>query len=253
MLEPKRSESRSLPEQHRLTFGNRILDALPFTDVERLVPFLRRVFLQRDQVVVKPSEPMPYLHFPIDAFAWSWMETTGTERPTSVLTVGHRGVLEWNRVLRSECGDCCVSILSPGTVWRLPAEIFEQFQSQPQSSLRRLLLRYAKASLLNAACRLACNSEHNIDQRLAGWLLWMADESARPEFSITHQQIAEIAAIRRPSVSLALSQFQRESFIRSQHGRLRIIDRSGLEAIVCRCYWIINQNSESVFENEDGT
>jgi len=115
-----------------------------------------------------------------------------------------------------------------------------------------MLLRYANACILNAACRLACNSEHNIDQRLARWLLWVSDECARPEFSITHQQIAEIAAIRRPSVSLALSQFQREGLVRSQHGRLRILDRPKLEELVCRCYWQIRLNSEQVFRKENG-
>jgi CRP-like cAMP-binding protein len=102
--------------------------------------------------------------------------------------------------------------------------------------------------MLNAACRLACNSEHNIDQRLARWLLWVADESARAEFSITHQQIADIAAIRRPSVSLALSQFQRQGLVRTQHGRLHVVDRPRLEATVCPCYWIIKRNAEAVFK-----
>jgi Crp-like helix-turn-helix domain len=253
MLEPKRTPERRLqPEAHRLVFGNRVLDSLPGHDVERLANSLRRVFLQREQVLVRPGEPIQYIHFPIDAFGWSWTETTGTERPTSVLTVGHRGVLEWNRVLDSDRGQTCVAVISPGSAWRLSVDVFDQHHCSMQSPLRRLLLRYANACILNAACRLACNSEHNIDQRLARWLLWVADESARNEFSITHQQIAEIAAIRRPSVSLALSQFQRDGLIRSQHGRLRVINRGELEARVCRCYWIIKSNAEGIFKKEDG-
>ena len=247
MLEPKRVPiSQPRPQTHRLAFGNRILDTLPPAEAERLAPSMRRIFLQRDQVVVRPNEPIAFLHFPVDAFGWSWTETTGTERPTSVLTVGHRGVLEWNRALDSACGQTCVTIISPGSAWRLPAEILDR-EDGGHPALRNLLLRFANASILNSACRLACNSEHNIDQRLARWLLWVADESARAEFSITHQQIAEIAAIRRPSVSLALSAFQRQGLVRSQHGRLRVMDRPGLEELVCRCYWIIRNNSDAVF------
>lgn len=249
MLEPRRiPDERSQREPHRLTFGNRVLDALPAVDAERLAPLLRRVFLQRDQVIVRPGEPIAFLHFPVDAFGWSWTETTGTERPTSVLTVGHRGVLEWNRVLDTARGQTCVTVISPGSAWRLPIEIFDQQHASTSSPLRRLLLRFANASILNGACRLACNSEHNIDQRLARWLLWVSDESARAEFSITHQQIAEIAAIRRPSVSLALSAFQRDGLLRSQHGRLRIADRPALESMVCPCYWIIKSNADAIFD-----
>jgi hypothetical protein len=253
MLEPQTPhDRRTAPEQHRLLFGNRILDTLPPKEAERLAPAMRRVFLQRDQVVVRPGEPIAFLHFPIDVFAWSWTESTDTQRPTSVLTVGQRGVIEWNRALATEQGNTCATVISPGAAWRLPVETFEQYQPNVGSPLRRLLLRFANAALLNCACRLACNAEHNIDQRLARWLLWVSDECGRVEFAITHQQIAEIAAIRRPSVSLALSQFQRDGFVRSQHGRLRILEREHLEKIVCRCYWFIRNTANAVFKNESG-
>ncbi|MFN2450537.1 MAG: Crp/Fnr family transcriptional regulator [Candidatus Baltobacteraceae bacterium] len=235
------------PERHRRTdYGNRMLDALGLLETDRLAPFLRRVFLQRDQVMESPGETITNLHFPIDAFAWAWTQSTGSERPTSVLTVGRRGVIEWGRVLKSNQGQTCVTVVSPGSAWRLPVEIFDSLPLE--SALRHMLLRYANSCILNSACRLACNSEHNVDQRLARWLLWVADESAHTEFSITHQQIAEIAAIRRPSVSLALSQFQRAGFVRSQHGRLRLLDRERLEQLVCRCYWILRENCEDVFK-----
>ncbi len=231
-------------------FGNRLLDELRPGEMEQLAPSLQRIILQRDQRIVRPGEPIEALHFPIDAFAWSWTETTGADRPTSVLTVGHRGIVEWNYVLGIDHGQTCVTVVSPGAAWRLPVKAFEEHQPHAQSSLRRMLLHFANACILNSACRLACNSEHNIDQRLARWLLWISDESARPEFSITHQQIAEIAAIRRPSVSLALSQFQREGLLRSQHGRLRILDRHKLEQLVCRCHWQIRSNVEQIFRKE---
>lgn len=253
MLEPQtpsERDRRGAPEQPRLLYGNRVLDSLPPREAERLAPALRRVFLQRDQVVVRPGEPIAFLHFPVDAFAWSWTETTDTQRPTSVLTVGTRGVIEWNRVLGSERGDTCATIISPGSAWRLPVDSFEQHQPNQNSPLRRLLLRFANACVLNAAGRLACNAEHNIDQRLARWLLWVADECGRMEFAITHQQIAEIAAIRRPSVSLGLSQFQRDGLVRSQHGRLRLLERERLEQLVCRCYWFIRSNANGVFSKD---
>jgi hypothetical protein len=233
-------------------FHNRILDALPAAEMERITPLLRRVFVQRDQVMVRPGEPLAWLHFPIDAFAWAWTETTGGERPTSVLTVGSRGVVEWNHVLESDRGETCVTIVSPGAAWRVPVEVFDQERLRPNSTIRRMLLRYTNACILNAACALACNSEHNIDQRLARWLLWVADESGRLDFVITHQQIAEIAAIRRPSVSLALSQFQRDGLVRSQHGRLSLLERARLEALVCQCYWNMRRICEAVFEKENG-
>lgn len=223
-----------------------MLDALPRRELEQIAPHLRRVFVQRDQVMQSPGEPILWLHFPIDSFAWAWTDTAGTDRPTSVLTVGQRGVIEWNRVLESDRGQTCLTIISPGSAWRLPAHVFDSLPLE--SALRKMMLKYANSCILNSAVRLACNSEHNVDQRLARWLLWVADETNSTEFYLTHQQIAEIAAIRRPSVSLALSQFQRQGFIRSQHGRLKLLDRKALEERVCPCYWTLLRNCDAVFK-----
>jgi hypothetical protein len=153
MLDPitNQQQDRRLPApQQRGAFGNSALDILGSREAELLAPSLRRVFLQRDQVIVRPGEPITALHFPIDAFAWSWTETTGAERPTSVLTVGRRGVVEWNRVLEADCGQTCVTVISPGAAWQLPIEVFEKHQPHRDSPLRRTLLRYANACILNA-------------------------------------------------------------------------------------------------------
>lgn len=244
-----RGAINGVPERQAPVFGNRLLDSLPRTELEWIAPGIRRVFLHRDQSLAEANEPLTYLYFPVDALVWSWAETTGTERPTSIATCGQRGVVGIGRILGVPNSDFCVSVISPGTAWRLPYEALEtQGAANGRGGLRRLLHRYAYMAMINGACRLACNSEHNIDQRLARWLLWVSDETGKPEVSITHQQLADVAAIRRPSVSLALSAFQRESIVRSQHGRLQVLGRERLEQIVCACYWEIRKNAEAVYD-----
>ena len=43
----------------------------------------------------------------------------------------------------------------------------------------------------------------------------------------------------------------RDGLIRSQHGRLRLLEREKLETMVCRCYWTLRDNCENVFDFED--
>lgn len=249
MLEPTEPATKRTPQPLR---GNLLLDALPASERERLTPAVRRVFLQRDQVIANPGDPLAHLHFPIDAFCWTWDESTKTGRPTPVTTAGHRGVLEIERILGFECAHGYIKVISAGSAWRLSAEAFDRYNSAAGSPLRRILLRYAFACIANTAAALACNSEHNVDQRLARWLLWVSDEAGPAEFTMTHQQIAEIAAIRRPSISLELSNFQRIGLLRSAHGRLQILDRAGLERIVCPCYWSMRHNTESAVRYANG-
>lgn len=219
-------------------FGNRLLDLLPRDEAARLAPYLRRVFLHRGQELAKAGDPFDHLLFPVDALVWTWIDSTDTDRPTSLLTVGRRGVVGAPRSIDGMC-DANVVVLSPGGAWRMQADALEALDAVT-SPLRDVLARFLYKSFLVSSCRLACNSEHNVDRRLARWLLWIVDETGKPEVSLTHQQLADVAAIRRPSVSLAFSDLQRRGVVRVHHGLVQILDRERLEREACHCYHAIS-------------
>jgi len=226
-------------------FGNRLLDALSRDEISRLAPSLRRVFLHRGQELAQPGEVLENVYFPIDALLWEWFDTTNTERPTSLLTVGRRGMIGLNRVLGIATNDAHVIVLSPGSAWRIPSDALSDAAESTNGELRRILSRFSYAIFEASCCRLACNSEHNVDRRLARWLLFIMDETGKPEISLTHQQLADLAAIRRPSVSLAFSDLQRRDIVRVHHGHVQILDRERLERETCHCYDVIRTIMDS--------
>ena len=226
------------PAMQHAMFGNHLLDALPREEVARLSPHLRRVFLHRGQILASPGEVSEFVYFPIDALLWSWTTTTGAERPTSLLTTGRRGAMSLEGLLDLPTHGH-VAVLSPGSAWRVPRTSLEALTRGTDSPLRRILTRFVYASFAACAYRLACNSEHNVDRRLARWLLFIMDETGKPEASLTHQQLADVAAIRRPSVSLAFSDLARRGIVRVHHGLVQILDRERLERETCPCYMAI--------------
>lgn len=241
MYEVQRS-SRGIvgsPAMQQGMFGNHLLDALPKDEIGQLSPHLRRVFLHRGQVLAAPEEAAEFVYFPIDALLWNWTTTTGAERPTSLLTIGRRGAMSLDTLLQMPSVHGTVSVLSPGSAWRVSRCALEVLTGSPDSPARRLLSRFAYSAFAVCAYRLACNSEHNVDRRLARWLLFIMDETGKPEASLTHQQIADVAAIRRPSVSLAFSDLQRRGIVRVHHGLVQILDRERLERETCPCYGAI--------------
>lgn len=240
----------SAPGMQHGMFGNHLLDALPREEVGRLSPHLRRVFLHRGQVLGAPGEAVEFVYFPIDALLWSWTTTTGAERPTSLLTIGRRGAMSLDTVLELPTVHGTVSVLSPGSAWRVSRGALENLTHATESPVRRLLARFAFGSFAVCAYRLACNSEHNVDRRLARWLLFIMDETGKPEASLTHQQIADVAAIRRPSVSLAFSDLQRRGIVRVHHGLVQILDRERLERDTCPCYGAIRAAMDSAFSED---
>jgi len=102
--------------------------------------------------------------------------------------------------------------------------------------VHRLIDRYAAARLRAAGITIGCNARHDAPSRLARWLLRMADRVGHGEFEITHDTIALMLGVRRPTVTRAITQLVQANAIRSGRSSVCVIDRQRLEALTCSCY-----------------
>jgi CRP-like cAMP-binding protein len=77
---------------------------------------------------------------------------------------------------------------------------------------------------------------HEIEQRLARWLLMCQDRVDSEILLVTHDFLAQMLGTGRPSVSLASGVLQRGGLIENARGAVTIVNRPGLEAAACECY-----------------
>src|SRR5215831_137258 len=77
---------------------------------------------------------------------------------------------------------------------------------------------------------------HVIEQRLSRWLLITHDRVQADQFEITQEFLSQMLGVHRKSVTVAASNLQRAGLIRYSRGKLKILDREGLEAASCECY-----------------
>jgi len=84
-----------------------------------------------------------------------------------------------------------------------------------------------------------CNAKHNFEQRLARWLLICADRAHIDTFKISHEFLADMLGVRRPTVSTAAGILKHKGLIEYTRGEIRILDVPGLTKISCECYPII--------------
>jgi CRP-like cAMP-binding protein len=101
--------------------------------------------------------------------------------------------------------------------------------------------RYSVVLALQIAQTAPCNRLHDIEKRLARWLLMAQDRVDRRMVSITHDFLATMMGTDRPSVSLAAANLQRKGIIDYTRGAVRILNRKALEGTACECYQIIQQ------------
>ena len=109
------------------------------------------------------------------------------------------------------------------------------------SHLRLMLSRYAVIQGMQVAQTAACNRLHNVEQRLARWLLMTQDRVDSVSLHITHDFLATMLGTDRPTVSLAAGVLQRKEIIEYTRGAVKIVNRKKLEDSACECYGVIRQ------------
>jgi len=86
----------------------------------------------------------------------------------------------------------------------------------------------------------ACNRVHELEERLARWLLCCHDRVLADRVPITHEFLAMMLGVRRSSVTLAAGILQQAGLIAYTHGHVTILNHTGLKHAACECYQIIH-------------
>jgi hypothetical protein len=128
-----------------------------------------------------------------------------------------------------------VFVQAGGLALRIPRDALAE-EAGPGGALRQLLLSYQWAFLAQVSQEVACNGLHTVRQRCCRWLLENQDRIQAAALRVTHEFLAQMLGVRRASVSEVVEALQADRLIRSERGRVTVLDRCGLEAASCECY-----------------
>jgi len=224
------------PKENSKPPGNRLLGALPQTELQWILPELEAVYLEARQVVIDVNKPIQHVYFPDDGVI-SIVSVMRDGSVVEVATVGNEGMiglplfLKTNRTL----GQAFAQV--PGAAFRMSADAFRQ--AATMSVFNDLLHRYTQALFAQVAQTAGCNRLHLAEERFARWILMTHDRVGSDEFQLTQEFLAQMLGVRRATVSEVAAQAQKEGLIRYRRGHMSVLDRAGLETKSCECYAII--------------
>ncbi len=66
------------------------------------------------------------------------------------------------------------------------------------------------------------------------------------ELALTQESLAALLGSGRPRVNHVLGILERDGLLRREHGRIRLLRRSGLEERSCDCYLIVRRLFDSL-------
>jgi CRP-like cAMP-binding protein len=215
---------------------NRILAALPDDDFRRLAPHLDTVPIHVRQVLHSSGEEIQFVYFPNGGVA-SIATVLLDGSMQAAATVGDEGVLGGEAMLSAGAlsfGDTQIRV--PDTnAERMSVDVFRRATTEP-GVFRDLVGRYLHILIMQLMQNAACRARHDAQQRCAHWLLSTHDRMHRREFSLSHEGLADMLGMQRPTVSAVAAALQRRGLIRYTHGRIAVLDRPGLEEGACECY-----------------
>lgn len=214
--------------------ANNLLAALPRNDYLALLDGLEPVTLTYGTVLYEPDEPISHVFFPVDCLV-SLLTTVEGRHAMEVGLVGWDGMVGISLALGINVASVRALVQGTGTAMRMKAARFHRAfeQSVP---LQRELYRYTYAKLAMARQTVACNRFHPIEARLGRWLLMTSDRVLSGEFFLTQDFLADMLGVLRAAVNRAAGSLQERKLIGYRRGKMKILDRKGLEATCCRCY-----------------
>src|SRR5439155_17076754 len=107
--------------------------------------------------------------------------------------------------------------------------------------LERQLHRFSQKLAMQTTQIAACNRLHEVEERLARWILMSQDRIASEHLPLTQEFLGQMLGARRPSVTVAAGTLQKAGLISYTRGSVTILDRPGLEDAACDCYGVVQQ------------
>ncbi|GGA86909.1 Crp/Fnr family transcriptional regulator [Arenimonas soli] len=215
--------------------ANSLVAALPRGEQRRLLAACEPAELAFGVTLFRPGEALRDAFFPLTACV-SLAASVGGHPPLDMVLVGSEGMLGLSLALGNGHDVPMLGIVKcPGSALRLPAAWLRQ-ELPNHPGLLRAMHRQLFDLLTQLARTAACTSFHEVQARLARWLLMTHDRAHADHFHLTHELLADMLGVQRSAVTIAAGVMQKAGVISYSRGEIQVLDRTGLEAMSCECY-----------------
>lgn len=222
------------PSQEMLK--NRLLRILSPGDYDLIQPHLDFVSLEKGKTLIKPDTLITHVYF-VESGLGSVIGITPGGEAAEVGLFGIDGMGGLPVVLGADRSPQKIFMQIGGDGYRMPAEALRSAMAA-SPTLSAILARYAQFFMIQIAQTAVSNAVHTVEERLARWLLTAHDRMPDDNVPLTHDYLALMLAVRRPSVTTALHILESGGLIRSTRGNTHIRDRAGLEEMAGAAYGI---------------
>jgi len=223
-----------------------MLAQLPDAEYETLARSLVPVELPLEMRLSEPNEPIEYIYF-LNSGLISTDAITEKGESVEVALIGREGFAGLPALFDQPQMSHAVIMQGVGEGLRVRSSILRE-QFLKGGMLQRLVHTFAYLQLVQTTQSVLCNRMHEVDARLARWLLTSADRMESESLNLTQEFLAQMLGVQRSTVTVAAGDLQRAGLIGYSRGKIHILDRSRLTRTACECYTIVKASYERVLQ-----
>jgi CRP-like cAMP-binding protein len=237
-----KSDTQASPTVDGEVVLNDILLSLPARERDLIFPHLMFMDLPTHVVLHEPGDPIKFGYFLNTGLA-SVLTVLAEGKSVEVGLTGKEGFVGLPLIIGFSTSPTRTVIQIRATGFRINGKnLIHLIRQTP--SLTNLLQRYVQVLGLQGTQVAACNRLHEVDERLARWLLMCQDRIGSNFVPLTQEFLAHMLGTRRASVTVAAGILQKAGLITYQRGHVNIVDRPRLEAACCECYGMMQQQNK---------
>jgi CRP-like cAMP-binding protein len=223
-----------------------VLAQLPGAEYASLSKFLVPVDLPLGKELSVPNEPIEYVYF-LNSGLVSTDAMTQRGEQVEIGVIGREGFSGLPALLDQPQMSHSVIIQGVGTGLRIRSSVVRE-EFMKGGELQRIVHAFAYLQLVQVSQSVLCNRMHEVDARLARWLLTSADRMESESLNLTQEFLAQMLGVQRSTVTVAAGELQRAGIIGYSRGKINILDRAQLIKVACECYAIVSSSYQRVLK-----
>lgn len=226
--------------------NNLLLDSLPDAARNSLLSNLKAVELKQHQILYDAREVIDTVYFPIDAVV-SLVVPMSTGATVEAAMVGRDGAVGIAAAINGRVSVNRAIVQLGGRGLQGEARQLKT-QIDADERVRTKFNTHEQVLFAQAQQSAACNATHNVENRLARWLLRARDLSGKDRLDLTQEYLAEMLGVGRTTVSLVAHQLQNAGLISYRRGHIQITNLDALQEVSCECYQAVKLNYDALMK-----
>lgn len=194
----------------------------------------KQTILTKGEFLYQQDDEVDFIYFPETAVI-SEFRLLEDGRMVEIAITGREGALG----IPSLFGPClaanCADVSHTGTALKVETSLIKR-QIAANPALMLLMYEHLNHYIRQISQKAICNMYHSVEKRFCTWLLMLQDRTQRDLLKLTHEEIARILGVYRPSVTYIALELRKNGVIDYSRGGISVRDRTELEKLACDCY-----------------